>query len=1203
MPTPTATQTAQTLFANRSNLIALGTYSEQDTVRHLIDPTLEFLGFPAGHQRREFQAGDSRPDIVLYDVPAALAGQKPAAAILEAKPLNADLEGRGLAHSRRPKGQLLRYIIGHPASGPGAYGFLTDGNIWHTIRRSDYDDNQANLVQEWRLLDGDERQCAEYLDQIKRMLAEAAPAQAAPSGARRRDPTQKARDICNAIAQNASPTAILQRLTGQAGPFQTKIQDGQIRMSDKARMEVNRWQEYAFDETAHIRAEQADASHEALCAAVALAANAEDANDVSLYREDVALAAETFAKVVPLKMSVALIVQPDESGKPAAARLAVHYQGHTGMTTEFNPHMPAPKTLRTIQRVYDQLNKKAAVRADTLVDAVAAKTVRKEFFEKLANGWTLRQQRKAAGSANQRHAYREAVLRHLIRVIFVWILNEDGKLPPEAFDEAFAKREAPGTYHNDVLTFLFHERLNQPPADRATHANPRIQEALDDTRFLNGSLFARHQHDDLLDLADADYFGSDADAPGLFAILNEYDWTSSEHTPYASEQTIDPEVLSNLFENLIAATRFGEETPDRMPAGTYYTPADVAFEMVKDAAAEATLLYAPQSWTRADLRLLFGSEHELPPTASDAERNRLIDRIRSLAIYDPAVGSGEFPFICHLAIKRALQKLGVSDDNASLTRDIIARQLYAQDINPMAVQVTRLRLFIAIIAAEDAATAANPAAYEPLPNLEAKIVCADTTATVASPNWSPFGADTLQSRATQVNAALAQVAAIRERWQTAHDEQTKAELRRQDDAARKALRAAIGRGYAGAETIAFANHPLLDPDAPPVETDPRLLFYRDKDANPDWRGFDVVIGNPPYESVNKDLKTDKARSDRREILSQRRYRTIAGGDLYNLIAEAALTLANPNGGVVTLIVPLSICFGQNKKDLRRLFEERSSRINLRCQDNRPDKVFHNSPVEHGESRVRATIITAVMGNETPIIETSGINRWAKFERHEYLTSRPRGITPSKNTVGDARIDSQWERIHTTEIADLLDAMSAEETKIANMSGIGQADNALSFPPSAMYFFTIAPAGSLTRGEGTLPIANTESLELALAAANTHAAYAWWMAYGDAFHIKPYEIATIAVPRRWLADDETNRRVRNLARELIAAVNPANIRPLTTGTLGSVQDSLNFHECAPETIAELDRLYLEALTQPRATLSQLHRLRSNVTWRLGADAGG
>lgn len=563
------------------------------------------------------------------------------------------------------------------------------------------------------------------------------------------------------------------------------------------------------------------------------------------------------------------------------------------------------------------------------------------------------------------------------------------------------------------------------------------------------------------------------------------------------------------------------------------------------------------------------------------------------------MGSGEFPFICHLAIKYALQKLGVEDANGAVTRDIIERQLFAQDINPMAVQVTRLRLFIAIIAAEGAPDAADVTKYEPLPNLEAKIVCADTLATVASPNWTPFGAETLQSRATEVNAALAQVAAIRQEWQSAHDEQAKTKLRQQDDDARKALRAAIRRGgIANPETIAFADYALLDPDAPPVETDPRLLFY-----NPNRQGFDVVIGNPPYESVNKGLTTDTARKIRRETLRQRRYRTLAGGDLYNLIAEAALTLANPNGGVVTLIVPLSISFGQNKKDLRRLFEERSSRISLRSQDNGPDTVFHDSPVSHRKSRVRATIITATMGKQTPAIQISGINRWPKSERHEYLASRPKAIASRRNAVGDARIDSQWERIHTTEIAELIAAMCAEETKIANLSGVGLATLALGFPPSAMYFITTAPAGSLSRGEGTLPISGQENLELALAAANTHAAYAWWTAYGDAFHIKPYEIATIAIPRPWISDAETNSSVRQLARDLIAAIVPQNIKPLTTGTKSSVQDSLNFHDCAPAVIAELDRLYLDALKQPLDTLSQLHALRSNVTWRLGAEKAG
>ena len=567
----------------------------------------------------------------------------------------------------------------------------------------------------------------------------------------------------------------------------------------------------------------------------------------------------------------------------------------------------------------------------------------------------------------------------------------------------------------------------------------------------------------------------------------------------------------------------------------------------------------------------------------------MIARIRALTIYDPAVGSGEFPFLGTLAIKGALGKLGVSDDGGAVTRDIIARQLFAQDINPMAVQVARLRLFIAIIAAESAADNGIP---PPLPNLEAKIVCADTLATVADPDWSPLGAGTLQERAVEVNDALTQVAKIREQWQSAHDEPAKAALRQQDETARQALRRALPGRMANPETAAFAEHPLLDPDAPPAQTDPRLLFY-----SPQRKGFDIVIGNPPYESVNKDLQAppnaskavqrelnQQRQARRRHLTDQKRYRTTAGSDLYNLIAEAGLALAKPHGGVVELVVPLSLCFGQDQHNLRRLFEERCHRISLRCQDNGPDKIFHDSPVTNAASRVRAAIITATTGSGVPTISLSDTNRWRKSERREYLTSRPRAVTRRPETPVDQRIDSQWERIPTPEIQDLLSAMRASPTKIRDLRPAGESESALAFPPTAMYFITAAPAGRLNRGENLLPIDRAAHLELAIAAANTHAAYAWWKAFGDAFHINPHEMATIAIPQDWLDDAETHRRARRLAQELRAAIKPANIKPLTTGTRGKVQDSLNFHECAPEVIAQLDALYLDALAQPASPSS-------------------
>ncbi len=903
-----------------------------------------------------------------------------------------------------------------------------------------------------------------------------------------------------------------------------------------------------------------------------------------------------------------LVIQPDQEEDPRTVRLAVHYQGHTGMTAEFNPNTPAPITLKTIQRIHDQLNKKVAVSAKSLTDAVAAKGVREEFYKRIATGWTLRQQKKAKGTASQRHAYREAVLRHLIRTIFGWILKEDGKLPPEAFDEAFARREAAGTYHNDILTFLFHERLNKSEGERTPHPAPAIDKALAESRFLNGSLFAVHRDDSLLQLADEDYFGTDPGQPGLYTILNEYDWTASEHTPQSSDQTIDPEVLSNLFENLIAATKFGEEVPDKMPAGTYYTPSDIALEMVKDALSAAVKEQAPQGWTRKDLLELFGDEDApVPDFISASERQRLIARIRGLTVYDPSVGSGEFPFVSALAIKCALRKLGVVEDNAELTRDIISRQIFAQDINPMAVQVTRLRLFVAIIAAESAARL--DVQRLPLPNLEGKIICADTLCTVADWNWSPIKSGTLQSTIDEINQSLSQVAAIREQWQSAHDETIKGLLREQDAEARKHLRAVLRGRMANEETVNFASHPLLDPDAPPAKTDPRLLFYDGKRDE-----FDIVIGNPPYESVNRDLTVEKnatqqerdelkkKRQDRRKWLTQQKmYSTTAGNDLYNLMVEAALALVKRNDGVVTMIVPLSICFGQDQHALRRLFESKCRSIALRNQDIRPDKTFHDSPVEHPANSQRTTIVTAITGAPKPIIELSGANKWRKSERHQYLSSRPISLPKQQGAPVDAKLDSQWERIPTPELRQLTDAMRSAPTKIRDLKLLGDNPFNLAFPLTARYFITAVPLGRLRRGELGFPISDEANFELAMAAANGHAAFAWWKAFGDAFHINPHEVGAIAIPVPWMEDHETRTRARSLGHDLLLAINDANIERITTGTNSSEQDSLNFHKHAPQTVQAIDKLYLESLgLPPNPLLGQLHDLRGDSTWHLGAE---
>ena len=149
-------------------------------------------------------------------------------------------------------------------------------------------------------------------------------------------------------------------------------------------------------------------------------------------------------------------------------------------------------------------------------------------------------------------------------------------------------------------------------------------------------------------------------------------------------------------------------------------------------------------------------------------------------------------------------------------------------------------------------------------------------------------------------------------------------------------------------------------------------------------------------------------------------------------------------------------------------------------------------------------------------------------------------------------------------------------KIGDLSMPGENDFTIAYPLSAMYFITVAPAGKLKRGEKLIAISDEENLEIAMAVANGHAAYAWWKTYGDAFHVNPHEMETIPIPDKWIQDPEMKREARHLGRELMGAINEENTGTNITGTNSIEQDSLNLHACAPDTIRAIDRLYLKAL---------------------------
>ena len=1169
------TEIRNRLREGRSELRSRGGFTEEDTRSVLISPFLDVLGYDALHRRSELQDRGNTPDEVAFGNPPGQSSQRHARVILEAKPLGTDFD-TGPSRSETPERQLKRYLQNHISSGPNTFGLLTDGERYRVFQRTGHL-TDIRYFGEFNILDDAPEDQVDVIEQLESLLGRDA---LASLGETKPESIRAARGLANVIADpGVSSDWLLNQLIVSSENCQSISFES---LSGRARdVCQNDWRRADWRGGPTVETTQPDLEGTRLVTAIVEFNLPSTGSSHDITRGDVALAANVFARQTSCRTAVVIARQANSTGVIDKARVAVHHQGRTAMTYEFDPHIPPISVLKSIERIIKILRGRGTVSPRRLIDAVAAKTIRKEFYLSIARWLQLKQ-------SGRGRRYRQAILRHLIRTVFAWILKEDGILPSEPFDDSFAKRHEAIDYHNEILMFMFHERLNVPEIDRVSHDVQQVDDVLDTVPFLNGSLFAVHSGDSDLNLSFDDYFGVQPERSGLFTIMSRYDWTTDEHTPGESDQTIDPEMLSNLFENLFAASESGDEALTRMPKGTYYTPSDVVMEMVKDALTSAIQSNLPElALEDRDLLNLFDDvEHDrVALTSSDA--GRLIQALLGLAIFDPSVGSGAFLLTMTYAIRNAVRKLDALSENP--TRHVIQNQLHALDISPMAVQITRLRLFIAIMAAER-----NTASLRPLPNLEGRIVCADTLATFAIPTWHSEITTDLAGTSPELLDALQDRAGVMQAWRNAHTESEKSTVIAQDEAVRQRMMTelAASGNEDHPQFASFARHRLLASDAEPISTDARLLFYQ-----PDWTGFDIVIGNPPYEAIGKGKTVAERQAMQARLRDALFYQTTPGGDLYNLFCEVSLSLVKATDGVVTLIVPLSIAFGKSQSETRQVFEHRSKSVWLRHQDVRPGKIFHDSPVANPESRQRATIITCVTGREDVRIKTTGTSKWLSSEREQFLSIREYSDLPETGQGVHINIGMQWGRVPSKRIGDLVSRMLEQRAVVDDLLAVG-GDCLIGLPKTVYEFITVSPVGLMNRQETVLRCDNSDNLAIVLGLLNGHVAYTWWRIWGDAFHVNRFEMTSMPIPDHWLDDADTLNRARSLRHQLIDAVNPQNVRVNSSGTRGREFENVNFYEACPDVVDQIDELYLDALGMlDDGLLAQLRKLRSPSNWRL------
>jgi hypothetical protein len=800
--------------------------------------------------------------------------------------------------------------------------------------------------------------------------------------------------------------------------------------------------------------------------------------------------------------------------------------GHLGRTIEFTPArrfsflVGRHESIHTaLQQLVPCLTQAAPVTLSTLVTAFSVERVSNEFFERYRE-LVLAVSRSQADIAKTDEAVAadfaakgisaiDFAKKLLGQIVFLYFLQKKGWLGverdrpwgsgPRDFLRALFRGEftAYDNFFNDVLEPLFYEAL---AVERTDHYYGQLRSKVP---FLNGGLFEPLRDYDWLhtDLrlpnslfSNDEHTASGDEGTGIFDVFDRYNFTVREDEPLEKDVAVDPEMLGKVFENLL-------EVGVRHATGSYYTPREVVHYMCQESITNYLANRLPQIprsdvvafLQHTDLAMQRSAvieieahsfatpEYVFPQSIRD--NASLVDRqLATIRVCDPAIGSGAFPVGMMSEIVRArealsaLAQLGPGRTAYAFKRHAIADCLYGVDIDPGAVEIAKLRLWLSLVVDES-----DMRQIQPLPNLDYKIMqgnslleeyqgiavfddsliaapSVDRESQIAELKDQQFtlqreyialhSADSLTPWKKQaLDRSLKQVAHQLKRATTSQDEEPGApdlfevmsKLRQKSQELRALHREFMEASHKNAKDRLRSRIDVLEwelIEASLHETGggdslPALLELRTAKRKPffPWRlqfaevfeekgGFDVIIANPPYVSAWS-METDDPAL--RPLLVRRfaKYRVLTGHwDLYMAFVLLGVELTRPRG-VIAFILPNPVLHEKYAAKLRAYL----------LSDLRLDSllVFDESNVFAGVSRKTAVVVIERSHEGDEAIDIYRNTAWGTGEsliQHE--TTIDRSLWQRNPTFQfKIRSESRGE--------DLLDKIDAVCVRVGNVA--------------------------------------------------------------------------------------------------------------------------------------------------------------------------
>ncbi|MGQ2141585.1 Eco57I restriction-modification methylase domain-containing protein, partial [Ornithobacterium rhinotracheale] len=652
---------------------------------------------------------------------------------------------------------------------------------------------------------------------------------------------------------------------------------------------------------------------------------------------------------------------------------------------------------RTVAERFEKLAQINKIKRTDIIEAFSVESLSKEFYNELFAWyqWVLSEQvgitfpNNIDNPDDDRWKLEEQVIRLITRLLFVWFIKQKGLVPDILFKEKnlseilkeFQPESAEqGNYYNAILQNLFFATLNKAISERgfAKLKNKRdiktlyryaemFQEESEDkilslftpVPFLNGGLFecldkeistdgVRYHLDGFSrnDKKSANgHFKYRAFIPnivffdkqkGIIPLLKKYNFTVEENSPSEVQVALDPELLGNVFENLLGAYNPETKESARKQSGSFYTPKDVVAYMV-DESLKVYLEQALEGYptiSQEVVEQLFESD-SLPEVL---EQNHdlcegVAEKLRAVKILDPACGSGAFPMGILNRMVEILEKLDARNEKTIYEQKLhlIEKCIYGVDIQTIASQISKLRFFISLIVEQESKLDIDNAAQnyniKTLPNLETKFVTANTLLGVKKKN---IQLNLFEN--TEIEDTKQELLTIRKNHFYAQTAHSKKQLREQDAKLREKLIKLLKENheFAPEDAIQFSHWNPYDQNASSPFFDPDWMFGIEQ-------GFDIVIGNPPYIQLMKD---GGALS---KIYEKCNFQTfVRTGDIYQLFYERGWQLLKEKGTLCYITSNKWMRAGYGEKTRKFFAEKTNPKILI---DFAGQKIFESATVD------------------------------------------------------------------------------------------------------------------------------------------------------------------------------------------------------------------------------------------------------------------